>query len=205
MSSYSSISRTFKNDDEKKEISKQDAERAVKILIEWIGDDPNREGLLDTPRRVIKAFNEHFSGYKENPAEILSRTFKEIQGYDDIVILKKIDFESHCEHHMLPIIGNASIGYLPNKSIVGISKLARIVDTFAKRLQTQEIMTSQIINALQDNLDPLGVGVVIEAEHHCMKTRGVYKKQSLMKTSQFKGQFLTDDKLRNRFLDFIKD
>ena len=205
MSSYSSISRTFKNDDEKKEISKQDAERAVKILIEWIGDDPNREGLLDTPRRVIKAFNEHFSGYKENPAEILSRTFKEIQGYDDIVILKKIDFESHCEHHMLPIIGNASIGYLPNKSIVGISKLARIVDTFANRLQTQEIMTSQIINALQDNLDPLGVGVVIAAEHHCMKTRGVYKKQSLMKTSQFKGQFLNDDKLRNRFLDFIKD
>ena len=159
----------------------------------------------EAEKRVIKAFNEHFAGYKENPSEILSRTFKEIQGYDDIVVLRKIDFESHCEHHMLPIIGNASIGYLPNKSIVGISKLARIVNTFAKRLQTQEIMTSQIINAIHDNLNPIGVGVVIEADHHCMKTRGVHKKNSLMLTSQFKGSFLTDEKLRNRFLDFIKD
>ena len=176
MTSYSSIKTEFQNDDAKKEVSIEDAEKAVKTLITWIGDNPDREGLIDTPKRVVRAFNEHFSGYKENPSEILSKTFKEVQGYDDIVVLKKIDFESHCEHHMLPIIGEASVGYLPNKSIVGISKLARIVNTFAKRLQTQEIMTSQIINAIQENLNPLGVGVVIEAEHHCMKTRGVYKK-----------------------------
>ena len=205
MSSFSSVTKAFKSNDTKKEVTIEEAEKAVETLLIWIGDDPKREGLLETPKRVIKAFREHFSGYKENPSEILSKTFKDIQGYDDIVVLKKIDFESHCEHHMLPIIGNASIGYLPNKSIVGISKLARIVNTFAKRLQTQEIMTSQIINAIQDNLNPVGVGVVIEADHHCMKTRGVHKKNSLMITSQFKGSFLTDEKLRNRFLDFIKD
>ena len=205
MSSFSSVSKAFKSDDTKKEVTIEEAEKAVETLLEWIGDDPKREGLLETPKRVIKSFNEHFSGYKENPTEILSKTFKEIQGYDDIVVLKKIDFESHCEYHMLPIIGNASIGYLPNKSIVGISKLARIVNTFAKRLQTQEIMTSQIINAIHDNLSPIGVGVVIEADHHCMKTRGVHKKNSMMITSQFKGSFSTDERLRDRFLDFIKD
>ena len=197
-----------KNNNEEQKIkivSDKDAEEAFKTILQWIGEDPRREGLLETPKRVVKAFKEHFAGYKENPSEILSKTFKEIQGYDDIVVLKKIDFESHCEHHMLPIIGNASIGYLPNKSIVGISKLARIVNTFAKRLQTQEIMTSQIINAIHNNLNPIGVGVVIEADHHCMKTRGVHKKNSLMLTSQFKGSFLTDEKLKNRFLDFIKD
>ncbi|MDC3063882.1 GTP cyclohydrolase I FolE [Alphaproteobacteria bacterium] len=205
MSSFSSVTKAFKGNDTKKEVTIEEAEKAVETLLTWIGDDPKREGLVETPKRVIKAFREHFSGYRENPSEILSKTFKEIQGYDDIVVLKKIDFESHCEHHMLPIIGNASIGYLPNKSIVGISKLARIVNTFAKRLQTQEIMTSQIVNAINDNLNPIGVGVVIEADHHCMKTRGVHKKNSLMITSQFKGSFLTDEKLRNRFLDFIKD
>ena len=205
MSSFSSVTKAFKSNDTKKEVTIEEAEKAVETLLTWIGDDPKREGLVETPKRVIKAFREHFSGYKEDPSKILSKTFKEIQGYDDIVILKKIDFESHCEHHMLPIIGNASIGYLPNKSIVGISKLARIVNTFAKRLQTQEIMTSQIINAIHDNLNPIGVGVVIEADHHCMKTRGVHKKNSMMVTSQFKGSFLTDEKLRNRFLDFIKD
>ena len=126
MSSYSSITKAFKSDDVKKKVTVEEAEKAVETLIAWIGDDPKREGLLETPKRVIKSFNEHFAGYKENPSEILSKTFKEIQGYDDIVVLKKIDFESHCEHHMLPIIGNASVGYLPNKSIVGISKLARI-------------------------------------------------------------------------------
>ena len=194
------------NEEQKtKIVSDKDAEEAFKTILQWIGEDPQREGLLETPKRVVKAFSEHFAGYKENPSDILSKTFKEIQGYDDIVVLKKIDFESHCEHHMLPIIGNASIGYLPNKSIVGISKLARVVNTFAKRLQTQEIMTSQIINAIHDNLNPIGVGVVIEADHHCMKTRGVHKKNSMMVTSQFKGSFSTDEKLRNRFLDFIKD
>ena len=206
MNSSINASKIIIDDNEDKTIiSKEEAEEAVKILIRYIGEDPEREGLLETPKRVIKAFSEHFAGYKENPSEILSKTFKEIQGYDDIVVLKKIDFESHCEHHMLPIIGNASIGYLPNKSIVGISKLARVVNTFAKRLQTQEIMTSQIINAIHTNLNPIGVGVVIEADHHCMKTRGVHKKNSMMITSQFKGSFLTDEKLRNRFLDFIKD
>ena len=205
MSSFSSVTKAFKSNDTKKEVTREEAEKAVETLLTWIGDDPKREGLVETPKRVIKAFREHFSGYKEDPSEILSKTFKEIQGYDDIVVLKKIDFESHCEHHMLPIIGNASIGYLPNKRIVGISKLARIVNTFAKRLQTQEIMTSQIINAIHNNLNQIGVGVVIEADHHCMKTRGVHKKNSLMLTSQFKGSFLTDEKLRNRFLDFIKD
>ena len=205
MSSFSSVTKAFKSNVSKKEVTIEEAEKAVETLLTWIGDDPKREGLVETPKRVIKAFSEHFSGYKENPSEILAKTFKEIQGYDDMVILKKIDFESHCEHHMLPIIGNASIGYLPNKSIVGISKLARIVNTFAKRLQTQEIMTSQIINAIHDNLNPIGVGVVIEDDLHCMKTRGVHKKNSLMITSQFKGSFLTDEKLRNRFLDFIKD
>ena len=205
MSSFSSVTKAFKSNDTKKEVTIEEAEKAVETLLTWIGDDPKREGLVETPKRVIKAFREHFSGYNENPSEILSKTFKEIQGYDDIVVLKKIDFESHCEHHMLPIIGNASIGYLPNKCIVGISKLARLVNTFAKRLQTQEVMTSQIINAIHDNLNPIGVGVVIEADHHCMKTRGVHKKNSLMITSQFKGSFLTDEKLRHRFLDFIKD
>jgi len=205
MSSFSSVTKAFKSNDTKKEVTIEEAEKAVETLLTWIGDDPKREGLLETPKRVIKSFREHFSGYNENPSEILSKTFKEIQGYDDIVVLKKIDFESHCEHHMLPIIGNASIGYLPNKSIVGISKLARLVNTFAKRLQTQEVMTSQIINAIHDNLNPIGVGVVIEADHHCMKTRGVHKKNSLMITSQFKGSFLNDEKLRDRFLDFIKD
>ena len=194
-----------KSSSKKPEVTDKQAEDAFRTILTWIGEDPKREGLIETPKRVVKAFSEHFAGYKENPSEILSKTFKEIQGYDDIVVLKKIDFESHCEHHMLPIIGNASIGYLPNKSIVGISKLARIVNTFAKRLQTQEIMTSQIINAIHTNLNPIGVGVIIEADHHCMKTRGVLKKNSMMVTSQFKGSFLTDEKLRNRFLDFIKD
>ena len=188
-----------------KQVSDKEAEDAFRTILSWMGEDPNREGLLETPKRVVKAFKEYFKGYKEDPNKILDKTFGDVEGYDDMVVQKNISVQSHCEHHMLPIIGNASIGYLPNKSIVGISKLARIVNTFAKRLQTQEIMTSQIINAIHDNLNPIGVGVVIEADHHCMKTRGVHKKNSLMLTSQFKGSFLTDEKLRNRFLDFIKD
>ena len=205
MNSSINASNIIIDNQENKIISKAEAEEAVKTLIRYIGEDPEREGLKETPKRVIKSFNEFYAGYSQDPEIFLSKTFEDIEGYNDIVLLKNINFESHCEHHMLPIIGNASIGYLPNKSIVGISKLARIVNTFAKRLQTQEIMTSQIINAIHDNLNPIGVGVVIEADHHCMKTRGVYKKNTLMITSQFKGSFLTDEKLRNRFLDFIKD
>ena len=189
----------------KDRIDKADAEEAVKTLIRWIGDDPDREGLADTPKRVIKSFEEHFSGYLEDPEEILMRTFEETEGYDEMVLLKKIDFESHCEHHMLPIIGNASIAYLPNKKIVGISKLARLVNVFAKRLQTQEIMTSQIINSMHNYLQPLGSAILIEAEHHCMITRGVHKKNSSMTTTQFKGCFSNDKSLQDRFLSMIKN
>mgnify|MGYP001248892325 CR=1 FL=1 len=189
----------------KERIGKDAAEEAVRTLIRWIGDNPNREGLLDTPKRVIKSFQEHFSGYLENPGEILQKTFEETENYNEMVLLKKIDFESHCEHHMLPIIGNASIAYLPNKKIVGISKLARIVNVFSKRLQTQEIMTSQIINSIQKHLQPLGSAILINAEHHCMKTRGVFKKNSSMTTTQFTGCFSTDRYLQDRFLSMIKD
>ena len=199
--SYSTIA----NSPIKDRIEKADAEEAVKTLIRWIGDDPNREGLVDTPKRVIKAFAEHFSGYSEDPEEILMKTFEETDGYDEMVLLRKIDFESHCEHHMLPIIGNASIAYLPNKKIVGISKLARLVNVFSKRLQTQEIMTSQIINSMQKYLQPLGSAILIEAEHHCMITRGVYKKNSSMTTTQFKGCFSNDKFLQDRFLSMIKN
>ncbi len=189
----------------KERIGKDAAEEAVRTLIRWIGDDPNREGLIDTPKRVIKSFQEHFSGYLENPEEILQKTFEETENYNEMVLLKKIDFESHCEHHMLPIIGNASIAYLPNKKIVGISKLARIVNVFSKRLQTQEIMTSQIINSIQKYLQPLGSAILIDAEHHCMKTRGVFKKNSSMTTTQFTGCFSTNRSLQDRFLSMIKN
>lgn len=203
MTSYTSIAKSVAKKDFKKEISREEAEEAVKTLLKWAGEDPNREGLKETPKRVVNAYSEHFAGYKADPNEILSKTFDK-GTYDDIVILKKIDFESHCEHHMLPIIGNVSIGYLPNKRIVGISKLARIVNTFAKRLQTQEIMSSQIIDSIEEHLKPLGSGIVIEADHHCMKMRGVHKKNTLMVTSQFKGCFLNDIQMRNRFLDSLK-
>ena len=189
----------------KTNVRKEDAEQAVRTLIRWIGDNPDREGLIDTPKRVIKSFKEHFSGYLEDPEEILQRTFEETEGYDEMVILKKIDFESHCEHHMLPIIGNASIAYFPDKKIVGISKLARLVNIFSKRLQTQEILTTQITNSLQKYLKPLGSAVMIEAEHHCMKTRGVYKKNSSMTTTQFKGCFKDDNFLQDRFLKMVNN
>ncbi len=185
-------------------VEKKDAEEAIKTLIKWIGDDPDREGLSETPKRVIKSFKEHFSGYFEDPEEILLKTFEQTEGYNDMVILKNIDFESHCEHHMLPIIGQASIAYYPDKRIVGISKLARIVNVFAKRLQTQEVMTSQIINSIETYLKPLGTCVLIEADHHCMKTRGVHKKDSSMTTIQFRGCFQKDKSLQDRFLNMIK-
>ncbi len=201
MSSYKSILKSPLRSN----VEKEDAENAIKTLIKWIGDDPEREGLVDTPKRVIKSFTEHFSGYFEDPEEILLKTFDQTEGYNDMVILRNIDFESHCEHHMLPIIGKASIAYYPNKRIVGISKLARIVNVFAKRLQTQEVMTSQIINSIENYLKPLGSAVLVNADHHCMKTRGVHKKDTTMTTLLFKGCFENEKPLQDRFLNMVKN
>lgn len=183
--------------------SRSEAEDAVRTLIRWAGDDPEREGLLDTPRRVAKAYEEFFAGYETDPADLLSRTFKEVEGYDEMVVLKDIRFESHCEHHMVPIIGKVHIGYLPVRRVVGISKLARVVDAFAKRLQIQEKLTAQIANAINDVLAPAGVGVVVESEHHCMTTRGIHKHGAAMVTSTMLGAFRADSKTRREFQSFL--
>ena len=169
--------------------TREQAEKAVKTLIEWAGDDPTREGLIETPKRVVKAYEQFFEGYDLDPEEILRKTFEEVEGYDEMVIVKDIRLESHCEHHIVPILGKAHIGYIPNNRVVGISKLARIVDVFGKRLQTQETMTSQIANVIQKVLDPKGVAVVIDASHQCMTTRGVHKPESSTVTSAMKGIF----------------
>ena len=204
MNSYTSLIKSVQKKQNKKEVTREEAEQAIKTILEWIGEDPGREGLLETPKRVIKAFSEHFGGYDQDPKEILLKTFEETESYDDMVLLKNIEFESHCEHHMLPIIGFASIAYFPDKEIVGISKLARLLNLFAKRLQTQEVMTAQIINAIETHLKPIGSAVFIEAEHHCMKSRGVHKQNSTMVTSQFRGCFANDKSLQDRFLGLIK-
>lgn len=183
--------------------TREEAMAAVRTLISFTGDDPDREGLLDTPKRVIKSYEELFSGYNENPENILKRTFGEVENYDEMVILNNVDFESHCEHHMLPIIGRVHIGYIPGERVVGISKLARIVDIFAKRLQIQEKFTAQIANAIQDTLKPKGVAVVVEAIHHCMTTRGVHKRGAFMKTSHMTGLFRKDSRTREEFLNLI--
>ena len=183
--------------------SREEALKAVKTLIEWAGDDPTREGLIETPKRVVAAYEEFFEGYNQDPEEILEKTFEEVEGYDEIVIVKDIRLESHCEHHIVPILGKAHIGYIPNKRVVGISKLARIVDVFGKRLQTQETMTSQIANTIQKVLDPKGVAVVIDAGHQCMTTRGVHKTESSTVTSSMKGIFKENPVTRNEFLSFI--
>ena len=180
-----------------------EAEEAVRTLIRWAGDDPMREGLLDTPRRVVKSYREFFSGYADNPTEILTRTFSETDGYDEMIVLKDIRFESHCEHHMAPIIGRAHIAYLPRKRVVGISKLARLLDCYAKRLQIQEKLTAQIANTLNDELQPRGVAVVIDASHQCMTTRGVHKAGTSMVTSRMLGAFRNDASTRREFLAFI--
>ena len=172
--------------------SREQAEEAVRTLLKWAGDDPSREGLLDTPKRVAKAFNEWFSGYEEDPVDYLQRTFEEVEGYDEMILLRDIRFESHCEHHLAPIIGKAHVGYLPNNKVVGISKLARTVEVFARRLQVQEKMTAQIANCIQDVLEPQGVAVVIEAQHQCMTTRGVHKTGVTMVTSTMLGAFRKD-------------
>lgn len=183
--------------------SREAAEDAVRTLIRWAGDDPAREGLLGTPDRVVRAWQEFFRGYDEDPTEILARTFEEIEGYDEMVVLKDIRFESHCEHHLLPIIGKAHVAYLPDRRVVGISKLARLVDAYAKRMQIQEKMTAQIAASIEDVLQPKGVAVVIEAAHQCMTTRGVHKPGTTMVTSRMLGGFRTDQKSRREFLAMI--
>ena len=183
--------------------SRQEAEMAVHTLLRWAGDDPAREGLIDTPARVARAFEDWFSGYGQDPEEYLLRTFEEIEGYDDMVILKDIRFESHCEHHLAPIIGRAHVGYLPSNKVVGISKLARVVEAFARRLQVQEKMNAQIAHCIQKVLEPKGVAVVIEAAHQCMTTRGVHKTGVTMVTSSMLGAFRDNDVTRREFLAVI--
>ncbi len=183
--------------------SREEAEDAVRTLLRWAGDDPAREGLRDTPRRVVSAYEEYFGGYDQDPVEYLKRTFEEVEGYDEMVVLRDIAFESHCEHHLAPIIGRVHVGYLPNRRVVGISKLARTVEAYARRLQVQEKMTAQIANTIQDVLSPLGTGVVVEATHQCMTTRGVHKKGVTMVTSCMLGAFRDDDKTRREFLTVI--
>ncbi|MDR5783818.1 GTP cyclohydrolase I FolE [Caballeronia sp. LZ065] len=183
--------------------SREEAEAAVRVLLRWAGDDPAREGLLDTPGRVVRAYEEFFAGYTQNPHEILARTFSEVQGYDEMIVLKDIRFESYCEHHMVPIIGRAHVAYLPKERVVGISKLARLVDAFAKRLQIQEKMTAQIADTLNEVLQPLGVGVILEAAHQCMSTRGVHKAGVSMVTSRMLGSFRDDPSTRREFLSIV--
>ena len=180
-----------------------EAEAAVRILLRWAGDDPEREGLLDTPARVVRAYEEFFRGYEQDPEAILRRTFEETDGYDEMVVLKDIPFESHCEHHLVPIIGKAHVGYLPETRVVGISKLARVVEAYAKRLQIQEKMTAQIAKAIEEVLQPRGVAVVIEASHQCMTTRGVHKAGVTMVTSRMLGAFRDDAMTRREFLAVI--
>lgn len=183
--------------------SRSEAEQAVETLLRWAGDDPQREGLLDTPKRVVKAFEDFFSGYDTDPEELLSRTFEEVEGYDEMVVLRDIRLESHCEHHLAPFIGRAHIAYLPNKRVVGISKLARLVDAYSKRLQIQEKLTAQIANTLNDVLQPKGVAVVVEAQHQCMTTRGVHKPGVTMQTSRMLGLFRQDPRTRQEFFSLI--
>ena len=183
--------------------SRKAAENAVETLLLWAGEDPRREGLVDTPKRVARAYEDWFSGYKESPVEFLKRTFEEVEGYDEMIVLRGITFESHCEHHMAPIIGHAHVGYLPRNKVVGISKLARVVDSFARRFQVQEKMTAQIANCIENVLNPKGVGVVIEASHQCMTTRGVHKSGVSMVTSQMLGAFRKDARTRAEFLQMI--
>lgn len=183
--------------------SRKAAESAVETLLLWAGEDPQREGLVDTPKRVAKAYEDWFSGYRENPVQFLKRTFEEVEGYDEMIILREITFESHCEHHMAPIIGHAHVGYLPRNKVVGISKLARVVESFARRFQVQEKMTAQIAHCIDDVLNPKGVGVVIEASHQCMTTRGIHKSGVSMVTSQMLGAFRKDARTRAEFLQMI--
>jgi len=183
--------------------SREEAEEAIRTLLRWAGDDPAREGLRETPERVVRAFEDWFSGYKDDPEEYLRRTFEEVEGYDEMIVLKDIRFESHCEHHLAPIIGRVHVGYLPNKKVVGISKLARVVDAYARRLQVQEAMNASIARCIQKVLEPKGVAVVIDATHQCMTTRGVHKPGVSMVTSTMLGEFRKNPLTRREFLSVI--
>jgi GTP cyclohydrolase I len=184
-------------------VSDQEAEEAFKTILTWMGEDVSREGLLETPKRVIKAFKEYFGGYKQDAEQILSKTFGDVDGYDDMVVEKKISFTSHCEHHMAPIVGTAHVAYIPNKRVVGLSKLARVVEVFSKRLQTQERLTMQVAKALMTSLDAKGVAVTIDAAHQCMTMRGIKKENATTVTNYFLGQFKEDLSIQDRYLRFI--
>jgi GTP cyclohydrolase IA len=184
-------------------VSRRKAEEAVRTLLRWAGDDPDREGLADTPKRVINAYQDWFSGYSVDPREYLQRTFEEVEGYDELVVLRDISFESHCEHHMAPIIGRVHVGYLPSNKVVGISKLARVVEGYARRFQVQEKLTAQVATCIDEVLKPRGVGVVVDAVHQCMTTRGVHKRGVSMVTSRMVGAFRNDARTRAEFLQFI--
>ena len=189
---------------EKTRPTREEAEDAVRTLISWAGDNPAREGLVETPKRVVKAYEEWFSGYRDDPAAVLGKKFEDVQGYDDMVMLTNIDVESHCEHHLAPIMGVAHVAYLPRKAVVGISKIARVVEIFAKRMQTQETMTAQIADALTEAMDPLGVAVFVDAKHQCMTTRGVHHPNVSTITTSFSGAFKTDPDLRDRFMRMVE-
>ena len=188
------------SDDSRNDVSRQQAEEAVRTLLRWAGEDPTREGLLDTPRRVAEAYGDWFSGYRDDPRAYLERTFEEVAGYDEMIVLRDIEYESHCEHHMAPIIGKAHIAYLPKKRVVGISKLARVLQGFAKRLQVQERLTAEIADAVQEVLNPRGVAVVVEASHACMSARGVMTTGATMTTSRMMGVFRSDERSRKEVL-----
>jgi GTP cyclohydrolase I len=193
------------NNQNPKKISDKEAEEAFKTILSWMGEDPNREGLLETPKRVVKAFKEYFKGYKEDPVQVLDKTFGDVDGYDDMVIQKNISIQSHCEHHMAPIIGKAHVAYIPNERVVGLSKLARVVEVFSKRLQTQERLTMQIANTLMQSLDAKGVAVTIDSTHQCMTMRGIKKEQATTVTNYYLGQFKEDLSYQNRYLRLISN
>ena len=186
-----------------KKPTREEAEAAVRTMLAWTGDNPDREGLVETPKRVVRAYEQFFAGYEMDPKAVLSKVFEEVEGYDEMVIVKDIRVESHCEHHIVPILGKAHVGYLPNKRIVGISKLARVVDIFGKRLQTQEVMTAQIANVINEVLEPKGVAVVMNAKHQCMTTRGVHKPESSTITSTMLGAFRENPDTRSEFMNLI--
>ena len=192
------------NEEQKtKTVSEKDAEEAFKTILKWIGENPEREGLLETPKRVVKAFKEYFKGYREDPNLVLDKTFGDVEGYDDMVVQKNISVQSHCEHHMAPIIGKAHVAYIPRDRVVGLSKLARVVEVFSKRLQTQERLTMQIANTLMKSLDAKGVAVTIDSTHQCMTMRGIKKEQASTVTNYYLGQFKEDLSYQNRYLRFI--
>ncbi len=193
------------NNQNSKKISDKEAEEAFKTILAWMGEDPSREGLLETPKRVVKAFKEYFKGYKEDPIQVLDKTFGDVDGYDDMVIQKNISVQSHCEHHMAPIIGKAHVAYIPNERVVGLSKLARVVEVFSKRLQTQERLTMQIANTLMEALDAKGVAVTIDSTHQCMTMRGIKKEQATTVTNYYLGQFKEDLSYQNRYLRLISN